>query len=371
MSTAAPSIVIAAGGTGGHIYPGLALAAALRGLAPDASISFVGTPKGLEGELIPKAGFDLDLYDMVQFNNQGWRKVLAPFALARSSVQARSVLRRRRADVAVTMGGYSGIPLVIGARLARIPAIVHEPGAVPGQANRLAARFTPHVATSFPQTTFSGRTARHVGYPLQGFITGFDRDALRAEARAALGVPDERVALVLVNGGSQGSLVLNRLALGLAERWKERDDVKLLVKTGATTHDEIVRERESNPGRHLIDAVKYLDRIDHAYAAADIGIHRAGAGTVSELAAVGLPSVLVPLPHHEHDEQAHNAQPLVDAGGALMVRDPDAVAANVGPMIEDLLADRARLAAMRTALQQSARPDAATDLARWVLELAS
>jgi UDP-N-acetylglucosamine--N-acetylmuramyl-(pentapeptide) pyrophosphoryl-undecaprenol N-acetylglucosamine transferase len=369
MSTGSPSIVIAAGGTGGHIYPGLALAAALRAVAPDASISFVGTPKGLEGELIPKAGFELDLYDMVQFNSQGWRKVLAPVALVRSSLQARRILRRRRATVAVTMGGYSGIPIVIGARLARVPALVHEPGAVPGQANRLAARFTRHVATSFPQTTFSGRTPRHVGYPLQGFITDFDRDALRPEARAAFGLDDD-TALVLVNGGSQGSLVLNKLALGLAERWRERTDVRILVKTGATTHDDIVRELESNPGRSLVDAIRYLDRIDHAYAAADVGIHRAGAGTVSELAAVGLPSILVPLPHHEHDEQAHNAKPLVDAGGALMVRDPDAVAGTVGPMIEDLLADRARLAAMRTALQVTARPDAATDLARWVLELA-
>jgi UDP-N-acetylglucosamine--N-acetylmuramyl-(pentapeptide) pyrophosphoryl-undecaprenol N-acetylglucosamine transferase len=368
MSTA-PTIVIAAGGTGGHIYPGLALAAALRAIAPDASISFVGTPKGLEGELIPKAGFELDLYDMVQFNSQGWRKVLVPVALVRSSLQARRILRRRGADVAVTMGGYSGIPIVIGARLTRVPAVVHEPGAVPGQANRLAARFTSNVATSFPQTTFSGRTPRHLGYPLQGFITGFDRDALRAEARAAFGL-DDGTTLVLVNGGSQGSLVLNKLAIGLAERWQARTDVRILLKTGARTHDDIARQLESSPGRGLVDAVRYLDRIDHAYAAADVGIHRSGAGTVSELAAVGLPSILVPLPHHEHDEQAHNAQPLVAAGGALMVRDPEAVPDTVGPMIEALLDDRARLESMRTALLATARPDAAADLARWVLELA-
>jgi UDP-N-acetylglucosamine--N-acetylmuramyl-(pentapeptide) pyrophosphoryl-undecaprenol N-acetylglucosamine transferase len=366
----AVTVVLAAGGTGGHIYPGLALAAALRELAPDATVTFVGTPKGLEGELIPKAGFDLDLYDMVQFNNQGWRKVLAPAALAKSSVQARSILRRRRADVAVTMGGYSGIPLVVGARLAGVPAIVHEPGAVPGQANRLAARFTPHVGTSFANTTFAGRTVRHVGYPLQGFITSFDRDALRAEARAAYGL-DDRTALVLVNGGSQGSLRLNELALGLAQRWEARDDVRILLKAGARTHDDIAAALATNPGRDRVELVRYIDRMDHAYAAADVGIHRAGAGTVSELAAVGLPSILVPLPHHEHDEQAHNARPIVDAGGAVMVRDHEATAAVVGPVLDDLLADRARLTTMRTALLETARPDAAADLARWVLELAS
>jgi UDP-N-acetylglucosamine--N-acetylmuramyl-(pentapeptide) pyrophosphoryl-undecaprenol N-acetylglucosamine transferase len=176
--------------------------------------------------------------------------------------------------------------------------------------------------------------------------------------------------LLLVNGGSQGSLVLNRLALGLAERWRARADVRILLKTGARTHDDIVRQLASNPGRSLVDPVRYLDRIDYAYAAADLGIHRAGAGTVSELAAVGLPSMLVPLPHHEHDEQSHNARPLVDAGGALVVRDSDAVPATVGPMLEDLLADRARLASMRKSLADMARPDAAAALASWVLELA-
>jgi UDP-N-acetylglucosamine--N-acetylmuramyl-(pentapeptide) pyrophosphoryl-undecaprenol N-acetylglucosamine transferase len=117
--------------------------------------------------------------------------------------------------------------------------------------------------------------------------------------------------------------------------------------------------------------VRFIDRMDHAYAAADMTIGRAGAGTVSELAAVGLPAILVPLPHHEHDEQAHNAQPLVDAGGALMVRDPDATADVVGPMIEARIADRAMLEAMRTAMLDTGRPDAARALARWVLEVAS
>lgn len=368
---AGPSIVIAAGGTGGHIYPGLALAAAIAEIAPAARITFVGTPRGLEGELIPKAGHRLDLYDMVQFNGQGVRKALAPLALVRASAQGRSILRRRGADVAVTMGGYSGIPLVVGARLARVPAVVHEPGAVPGQANRLAARFTPNIGTSFPTTTFPGRTVRHVGYPLQPEIATFDRDALRPEARAAFGLDVDTFFLV-VNGGSQGSLVLNTLALGLAERWAAagRTDVRILLKAGARTHDEIATALAGNPGAHLVELVRFIDRMDHAYAAADLTIGRAGAGTVSELAAVGLPAILVPLPHHEHDEQAHNAKPLVDAGGALMVRDPQATADVVGPLVEERIADPAMLGDMRTAMLHTARPDAARELARWALQLA-
>jgi UDP-N-acetylglucosamine--N-acetylmuramyl-(pentapeptide) pyrophosphoryl-undecaprenol N-acetylglucosamine transferase len=365
-----PTVVIAAGGTGGHIYPGLALAEAIREADPTARIEFVGTPRGLEGELIPKAGFNLNLYDMVPFNAQGWRKAVVPAVLVRGSAQARSILRRVGADVAVTMGGYSGIPLVIGARLAGVPAIVHEPGAVPGQANRLAVRFTRHVATSFPQTAFAGRSPRYVGYPLSGAITAFDRDALRPAARAGYGL-DDRTRMILVTGGSQGALSLNRLTLGLAERWAHRDDVKLVLKAGARTHDEIERALQENPGRHLVELVRYIDSMPDAYAAADLAVCRAGAGTVSELAVVALPAVLVPLPHHEHDEQTHNAAPLVAAGGAILVRDADARAEIVGPLVEERLEDPALLAAMGKGMREMARPRAAADLAAWALELAA
>lgn len=364
-----PSIVIAAGGTGGHIFPGLALAEAITAIQPGATLTFVGTAHGMERELVPKAGHRLELYAGAQFNGQGWRKALVPTSLTRGSLQARSVLRRVGADVAVTMGGYSGIPLVLGARLARVPAVVHEPGAVPGQANLLAARFTSNIATSFPGTVFGGRQVREVGYPLRREITGFDRGALRDDARRTFGVPDG-VCMLLVNGGSQGSLTLNNLALGLAERWAGRDDVKIVLKAGARTHDEIARALDANPGRALVDLVGYIERMDLAYAAADLGVHRAGAGTVAELATVGLPSVLVPLPAHEHDEQGHNAKVLVDAGGAVLVREPEATADIVGPMLEKML-DPAEGDRMRAGLHAVARPDAAEALARWVLDLAT
>src|SRR4051812_37247456 len=201
---AAPSIVIAAGGTGGHIYPGLALAEAISEAEPHARITFVGTSKGLEGDLIPKEGYALRLYEMMQFNSQGWRKALVPGALVRGSIQARTILRSVDADAAVSMGGYTGIPLVIGARFAGVPSVVHEPGAVPGQANRLAARFTRNVGTAFAETRFPSRQVRFVGYPLRTAMTSFDRAALRPEARAAYGL-DDGVAMILVTGGSQGA----------------------------------------------------------------------------------------------------------------------------------------------------------------------
>ena len=365
------NVVVAAGGTGGHIYPGLALAEALTGAGDDVHVTFTGTPRGLERELVPSAGYALDLYDMVQFAGTGWRKATVPLALARATFQAHRILGRRDADVAVSMGGYSGIPLVIAARLRRVPSIVHEPGAVPGKANRLAARFTRNVATSFPDTTFPGKTVRHVGYPLGRAIATFNRDALRGEARRAFGLDDATAtAMVLVNGGSQGAQSLNRLALGLATRWAGRDDVRIVLKAGARNHEEVAAELATNPGRALVDLVRYLDRMDLAYAAADITVCRAGAGTVSELAAVELPAILVPFPHDEHDEQVHNAEPLVRSGGALLVRDHAATVEVVGPLLDERLADRSMLESMRHGMRANARPRAAADLAAWALELA-
>ena len=364
-----PTVVIAAGGTGGHIYPGLALAEALAAARPDVRIEFVGTPVGMEGQLVPGAGHPLHLYDMVQFAGQGWKKATVPLALGRATLQARKLLRKLDADVAVSMGGYSGIPLIAAAKLSRVPSLIHEPGAVPGKANLLAARFTDHLATSFPQTRFNGVDLRHVGYPLRQAMTSFDRDALRPEARAAYGL-DDRTAMVLVTGGSQGARSLNQLALGLAERWAGRDDVKIVLKAGNRNHAEVEAALATNSGAHLVELVRYIDRMDHAYAAADVGVFRSGAGTVAELAVVALPSVLVPFPHDEHDEQLHNAQPLVDAGGALLVRDHEATADHVGPMLEARLADRSLLDAMAGGMRASARPQAAADLAAWVLDLA-
>lgn len=366
----APSIVIAAGGTGGHIYPGLAVAEAVRTLEPDARITFVGTPKGLEGELVRKSGQPLELYDMAQFAGQGWRKAVVPASLGRGSIQARAILKRVRADVAVSMGGYSGVPAVLGARVAGIPSIVFEPGAVPGKANLLAVRFSRNVATAFATTRFPARAVRCVGYPLSASKTAFDRAARRSGARQTLGLADG-TTMILVVGGSQGALSLNLLTLALAERWSERTDIRFLLKPGARTHEQIATALSANPGRHLVDLVRYIDDMEQAYAAADLGICRAGAGTVTELAIVGLPSILVPFPYDEHDEQLQNAQPLADAGGAIIVRDADATADVVGPLIEERLADPAMLAAMGKGMHESARPNAARDLAAWALELAS
>ena len=364
------SIVIAAGGTGGHIFPGLAVAEALRRTAPSTRICFVGTSRGLEGTLVPEAGFELHLIDMVPFARATAAKL--PVALVRATRQARMVLRRQEADVVVGMGAYVSGPVILAARLAGVPSLIHESGAVPGRANLAAARLTGNVATAFAEAAVAfprSADVRTVGMPLGRDLAAFDRAALRKEARTSYELDDATLA-VLVNGGSQGAASLNRLAVGLAERWRDRTDVRIVLKTGARDHDRVQAEMRDSGGAHLVELTRFIDRMDHAYAAADVSVCRPGAGTVAELAVVGLPAVLVPYPHAPFDHQARNAAALVDVGAAMMVRDHEATPDVVGPLLEPLLADRSGLDRMRAGLQSLAHPHAADELAAWALELA-
>jgi UDP-N-acetylglucosamine--N-acetylmuramyl-(pentapeptide) pyrophosphoryl-undecaprenol N-acetylglucosamine transferase len=339
------NIVVAAGGTGGHIYPGLATANALRQLDPSVQITFVGTPRGLEQRLIPPAGFDLELVDMVPWRGARRGPEFA-YAVMRSSRQAGRVLRRLGADAVVAMGGYPSLPTVMAARRRRIPVVIHESGATAGRANRLAARFTPHVAVSFASAKFPGRSPRVTGMPLNpenltGNPTAYPKP------------------MVFITGGSQGSARLNDLAVGLAQRWR---DINIVLKTGKDNHVD---------SAGVLQAYDYLDSIGDAYASADIVVTRAGASTVAELAVWGLPSILVPYPYALDNDQDYNAAVLADVGGAVVVRDADATAEVVAPIVEDLLGHPDKLAAMRQGAHSVGYAEAAETLAQWVLDLAS
>ncbi|MFF3697540.1 glycosyltransferase [Streptomyces sp. NPDC002221] len=365
------SVVIGAGGTGGHIYPGLALAEALRRAVPDAVISFVGTTRGLEGELIPRAGYRLHTVDMIPFDpSLGAKRYLLPAALLRSGAQCRAILKAQGAQAAVGMGGYPSAPVIVGARMAGLPSLIHESNAVPGRANQFAARLTPHIAVAFDRSRAhlaGGQDALTTGMPIAASLAALDRPALRTEARRALGVPPG-ARLVLVNGGSLGAARLTAAAVGLAERWRDRPDVHLLIKTGPAQLAATERQLSGLPGAR---AVPYLDRMDLAYAAADLVVCRAGSATVAELAATGVPAVLVPYPHAPGDHQTHNARVLSDAGAGLLVPDAETTAFRLAGLVEPLLADPARLAAMSGAADPGNHARAADLLAARVLELAS
>ncbi|UNS99046.1 UDP-N-acetylglucosamine--N-acetylmuramyl-(pentapeptide) pyrophosphoryl-undecaprenol N-acetylglucosamine transferase [Streptomyces tubbatahanensis] len=380
------SVVIGAGGTGGHIYPGLALAEALRRAEPDAVISFVGTERGLETRLVPQAGYPLHTLDMIPFDRAlGARRYLLPAALLRAGAQARAVLRDQRAQVAVGMGGYASAPAVVGARLAGLPSLVHESNAVPGRANRFAARLTPHVALAFDRSRThlsGGADAETVGMPIAAPLAQLGRTArtdpgafarLRERARGALRVPPG-ARLVLVAGGSLGADRLTRAAVELAGHWRaqRRDDVHVLIKTGpAALSGARARLAAVDGDERTARAVAYLDRMDLAYAASDVVICRAGSATVAELATVGVPAVLVPYPHAPGDHQRHNARVLTEQGAGLLLPDADTSGDSLAALLEPLLADPRRLAAMTGAADPGTHGAAADLLAARVRALAA
>ncbi|MFJ9920922.1 UDP-N-acetylglucosamine--N-acetylmuramyl-(pentapeptide) pyrophosphoryl-undecaprenol N-acetylglucosamine transferase [Streptomyces rubiginosohelvolus] len=386
------SVVIGAGGTGGHIYPGLALAEALRRADPDAVISFIGTERGLETTLIPAAGYRLHTVDMIPFDPAlGAKRFLLPAALLRSGAQARSVLRTQKAQVVVGMGGYPSAPAIVGAKMAGLPSVIHESNAVPGRANQFAARLTEHLTVAFDGSRAhlsGGERARTVGMPIAASLAALDRPALREEARRAFGIP-EGARVVLFNGGSLGAARLTAAAVGLAARWRGRGDVHLLIKTGpaalAETRQKLIdsgagptghphgpghSQRADTGAGPVAQAVPYLDRMDLAYAVADLVVCRAGSATIAELATTGVPAVLVPYPHAPGDHQTHNARVLSDAGAAHLVPDAETTADRLADIVDPLLADPARLAAMGRAADPGHHARAADLLAETVMRLA-
>ncbi|MEU3057534.1 undecaprenyldiphospho-muramoylpentapeptide beta-N-acetylglucosaminyltransferase [Streptomyces griseus] len=367
------SVVIGAGGTGGHIYPGLALAEALRRADPDAVISFIGTERGLETTLIPAAGYRLHTVDMIPFDPAlGAKRFLLPAALLRSGAQARSVLRTQQAQVVVGMGGYPSAPAIVGAKMAGLPSVIHESNAVPGRANQFAARLTEHLTVAFDGSRAhlsGGERARTVGMPIAASLAALDRPALREEARRAFGIP-EGARVVLFNGGSLGAARLTAAAVGLAARWRDRADVHLLIKTGPAALAETRRKLVDAGAGPVARAVPYLDRMDLAYAVADLVVCRAGSATIAELATTGVPAVLVPYPHAPGDHQTHNARVLSDAGAAHLVPDAETTADRLAGLIDPLLADPARLAVMGRAADPGHHARAADLLAETVIRLA-
>jgi len=358
-------VLLAGGGSAGHTSPLLATADALRRLQdPDdpVEVTALGTPRGLEGRVVPEAGYPLEMIPPVPLPRRPSLDLArVPARLAGAVRAALAVLDRVRPDVVVGFGGYVSVPAYLAARRRRLPIVVHEGNALPGIANKLGARFTTHVATSFPQTPL--RNAAYVGLPIRRMISTLDRPALRAEARRTFGLDPDRPTL-LVTGGSQGARRLNQ-AVSEAEACLGAAGVQVLHVVGPKGEASVSRA----PGSAPYVVLPYVDRMDLAYAAADLVVCRAGANTVTEVAAVGLPAVFVPLPIG-NGEQGLNARPVVDAGGGVLVRDQDLTPERVCATVPALVGDPVRLAAMSAAAAGLIARDADEKLARMVLAAA-
>jgi UDP-N-acetylglucosamine--N-acetylmuramyl-(pentapeptide) pyrophosphoryl-undecaprenol N-acetylglucosamine transferase len=353
-------VLLAGGGTAGHTSPLLATAAVLRDEGVE--VTCLGTPRGLETTLIPEAGYPLELVPPVPLPRRPGADLLRVPGRLRAAVAAtREVVERVRPHVVVGFGGYVSVPAYLVARRLELPLVVHEGNARPGIANRLGARFTTHVATSFPDTPL--RHGRYVGLPIRRQISGLDRDAARAEGRAYFGLDPDRPTL-LVTGGSQGARRINHAVSGAA---RDLAEAGVQVLHAAGRPEEVVLDRPADAPPYVVE--RYIDRIDLAYAAADLVVCRSGANTVTEVAAVGLPAAFVPLPIG-NGEQALNAHPVVQAGGALLIDDDAMTSAWVDQVVVPLVQDRERLAAMSAAARDLVPRDADVRLARMVLAAA-
>jgi len=361
------NVVVAGGGTAGHIEPALALADALR--VRGVTVTALGTARGLETTLVPARGYELDLIPPVPLPRKLTGDLFSvPFRLRRSVRETRAVLGRREASVVVGFGGYVALPAYLAARN-RVPVVVHEANASAGLANKVGARWAARVAVTYEGCGLSGEV---VGLPLRAAISSLGPRALRRdEARASFGL-DPAMPVLFVFGGSQGARRVNE-AVSAAAPTLAASGVQVLHATGAKNAEDVRRALAA----HGLDgakppyvAVPYVERMDLAYAAADLALCRSGAMTVAELTAVGLPAVFVPLPIG-NGEQRLNAVDVVAAGGALMVSDADLTPAWVNAHALPLLNDPARLGAMAEAAAAQGRPDAAAALADMVVAAAS
>ena len=335
------SVVLAGGGTAGHISPLLALADTLRDRHPGIDIVVLGTAAGLEADLVPARGYDLTPIPKVPMPRRPTTDLLRlPGRLRGAVAAAAAAMRDSAAEVVVGFGGYVSTPAYLAARRLSVPIVIHEQNARPGLANRLGARLTPHVAVTFASTPLPHATL--TGMPLREEIRTLDRAARRREAAATLGL-DPDLPTVLVTGGSLGAQRLNEAFAAAADRLVAAG-VQVLHVTGRGK--EVTPGVPDGPGRYAVLA--YADRMELCLAAADLVVARSGANTVCELSAVGAPAVFAPLPIG-NGEQRLNAADVVAAGGAVLVADVDVTAEWVVHTVIPLVLDPERVAAMSVA----------------------
>ncbi len=357
--------LIAGGGTGGHVFPALALAAELKRRRPGEPIVFVGTRSGLETDLVPKAGHALDLVRARGIVGKGPAARLKGLAsLAPAFVDSWRILSRRAPRAVVGVGGYASGPVVATAWARRVPTIIHESNAVPGLTNRLLARIATRVAAGTPAALAALPGAVVTGNPVREAFFGIPPLSSR---------PRDRRMRVLVVGGSQGAQILNRLVpdalAAVAARGIPLDVVHQAgrARRGLGHDAEDLKERYARLGFPSGPVREFLENIAQAYADADLVVARSGAMTAAEVAAAGRPALLVPIAGATHGHQEANARGLERSGAAVVVTEAEAEAGRLAGEIHALLADPDRLAAMGEAARRAAVPDAAGRLAELVL----
>ncbi len=355
---------MAGGGTGGHVYPAIAIADAVTALRPDARVVFAGTEDRLEARAVPAAGYALHPITAQGVQRRlTWKNVTMPLQVARGLVQSWRLVGAIEPDVAVGTGGYVSGPVLLAARLRGRPLLIQEQNAYAGVTNRLLSYLADRVHLAFDEARDWVPADRSVvsGNPTRKAL----READRGEARAALQMPAEaRVLLVL--GGSLGSAAINEAVAAALPALLEDDRTHVVWQAGSRYHEALRERIDDHPRLRLVE---YIDRMDRAYAAADLALCRAGALTCSELTVTGTPAVLVPSPNVVADHQTKNARSMERSGAARLLPEPE-LDARLTDVVLGLLDDADARADMAAAARTMARPDAAETIARDVLALA-
>jgi UDP-N-acetylglucosamine--N-acetylmuramyl-(pentapeptide) pyrophosphoryl-undecaprenol N-acetylglucosamine transferase len=334
--------VVTGGGTSGHALPAIAIMDRLvaAGHAP-ASLHYVGTERGIEARLLPPTGYAHTLLDVVGLQRSLSRRNLAFVPkLVRATWQARRLLRELRPAVVVNVGGYASMPATFAARMCRVPVVVVSYDLRPGLASKLSARFAAACAAAFPDSPLP--RARTTGAPIRPEIIAIDRGRDRAGARASLDIPDDRF-VVTVFGGSLGAKALNDAVVGMVEARGDRADMYVHHVVGDRWLAGMPPSR-TDPAAIMYRVIGYEDRMPQLYAASDLMVTRAGASTIAELAATGMPAVVVPWPDAAENHQLDNARTLADVGGAVLVEQHDLTAESLGRLVDELIGDPSRLA---------------------------
>lgn len=360
--------IVAGGGTAGHVLPGLAVARELVRRGRDASsILFVGAERGIESRLVPEAGFEVELLPGRGIERRlSVQNVVALWGLATALWRAVRLVHRRRPAVVLALGGFASAACALAALLWRVPLVVAEQNARAGAANRLVARLARACAVPFDETDLPKAVV--TGNPVRDEVLAVaaDRDVLAA--RSELGLPEDRT-VVVVFAGSLGSRRINEAVYGAVGRWAHRDDLAIHHVIGTRDWEDrpaVARDLDEaragpdGPAVGLVyQPIRYQDRMDLVLGAADLAVCRAGGTTVAELAVVGVPAVLVPLPIATRDHQTANAGPFVRSGAAVLIPDGELDVDRLVAEVEALVGDPSRLAEMAVAARGLGRPDAA------------
>jgi UDP-N-acetylglucosamine--N-acetylmuramyl-(pentapeptide) pyrophosphoryl-undecaprenol N-acetylglucosamine transferase len=362
----AARVMLAGGGTGGHLYPAIAIADAVREIDKDAAVLFIGTKGRIEERVVPERGYDIAMIWISGVRRSfSFATALVPVKIVTALVQSYMHIRRFKPDVVVGTGGYVSGPPVYVASLLGIPTALQEQNSYPGVTTRLLAGRVHQVHVMFERTKKFLKRQDNIlmsGNPVRTTIGSVSR----ADAAQRLGLDPAKQTL-LVTGGSQGAASMNASVLKVLPA-VTATGIQVLWLTGAKDAENITAAVAAMPVKPATAILPYLERMEDAFAVADLMVSRSGASTLAEIACAGVPSVLVPLPTAAGDHQTENARAMVEAGAAVLCRDADAHR-ELEPLVLGLIADAARRTAMGAAAKSIARPDASMTIARAVLNL--